>query len=312
MIATAEASTAELTDYEAEQVEEIAAWKAEHPNAISELFHKVAQPVARTLEQVIPDAIVQKAIEASYLAAERAASPEDLMRQAGVRELGEFLGRPLEECDRLARKVGGAALGIGTIEGALTGAGGVFTTALDIPLLFGLALRTIIKIGRCYGFPLDRPTDRAFVLGVFAAALSNSRERKQRILVRLRDIEELLLEEIQENLVVEEAASLLFQIEIFEEVPGVGAISGAFLNLAAIRRVDLTARHVFQERWLRANGKVGVIEPNPDANAGTVSSSSGWAGALARGLYASGYALGYGLALPALLWRRPAPQLAAS
>jgi hypothetical protein len=181
---------------------------------------------------------------------------------------------------------------------------------LDIPLLFGLALRTIIQVGHCYGFPLDRPTDRAFVLGILAAALSNSRERKQRILARLREIEELLLEETQENLVVEEAASLLFQIEVFEEVPGVGAISGAVLNHSAIHRVERTARHVFQERWLRENGKVDVIVPAADAV--PVPSTSHWSDVLARGLYAGCYSLGYGLALPGLLLRRPAPHLTAS
>jgi hypothetical protein len=308
--ATAEAPNAELTDYEAGVVEEIAAWKATHPNVLSELFRLVAQPVARAFEQVIPDAAARKAIEAGYAAAERAADPEDIVRQAGVADLGELLHRPLEECDRLARKVGGAARGLGTVEGALTGAGGVFTTMLDIPLLFGLALRTIIKVGHCYGFPLDRPTNRAFVLGVLAAALTDSRERKQRILARLREIEDLLLEETQENLVVEEAASLLFQLEVFEEVPGVGAISGAVLNHSAIHRVERTARHVFQERWLRENGKVDEIAPAADAVA--IPSTAHWSHVLARGLYAGSYSLGFALALPGLLWRRPEPQLAAS
>lgn len=308
MIATVEAPAAELTEYEAEQVEQIARWKAEHPNILSELFRMVAQPVARAVEQVIPDPVFQRAIEVTYRVAQKAADPELVVRQAGVRDLGELRRLPLEECDRLARKVGELALGIGTLEGALTGAGGVFTTLLDIPLLFGLALRTILQIGHCYGFPLDRPTDQAFVLGVLAAGLTNSRERKQHILVRLREIEDLLLEETEENLVVEEAASLLFQLEVFEEVPGVGAISGALLNLSAIRRVDLTARRVFEERWLRENGKVVEIEPAPDTL--PVPASGQWKGVLARGIYSAGYTIGFGLALPGLLLRGGSPQLA--
>src|SRR5258707_7585367 len=87
MIATVEAPAAELTEYEAEQVEQIARWKAEHPNILSELFRMVAQPVARAVEQVIPDPVFQRAIEVTYRVAQKAADPALVVRQAGVREL---------------------------------------------------------------------------------------------------------------------------------------------------------------------------------------------------------------------------------
>ena len=67
-------------------------------------------------------------------------------------------------------------------------------------------------------------------------------------MVQLRTIEELLLEDIQENIIIEETASLLTQVEIFEDIPVFGAVGGAFLNLWAAHRADLTARHLFQER----------------------------------------------------------------
>src|SRR4051794_29488371 len=105
MIATAEATTTELTEYEAEQVERIAAWKAEHPNALAELFRMAAHPVARAFERVIPDAVARKAIEAGYRAAELTADGRDVARRAGVGDVGELRGRPLEECDGLALTV---------------------------------------------------------------------------------------------------------------------------------------------------------------------------------------------------------------
>ena len=67
------------------------------------------------------------------------------------------------------------AQGVATVEGGLTGAGGIWTTVLDVPILFALCLRTIIKIGHCYGYALDRPNDRAWVLIAFAIALSSTR-----------------------------------------------------------------------------------------------------------------------------------------
>ena len=55
----------------------------------------------------------------------------------------------------------------------MTGAGGFLTTALDIPLLFALAVRSVMEIGR-YGYSLDQPRDERFVLGVLIAAVSGS------------------------------------------------------------------------------------------------------------------------------------------
>ena len=81
-------------------------------------------------------------------------------------------------------------------------------------------------------------------------------------MARLREIEDLLLEETQEQVVVEETASLLTQIEVFEDIPVFGAVTGGLLNLSVAHRADVTARHLFQERWLRDQGKVDEIEPS--------------------------------------------------
>ena len=70
--------------------------------------------------------------------------------------------------------------------------------------------------------------DRHFVLGILIAASSGSLQVKRQRLEDLKQIEKMLLEETQEEILGEEALSLLFQLEIFEAVPGVGMISGAF------------------------------------------------------------------------------------
>ncbi|MDR3639568.1 MAG: EcsC family protein, partial [Isosphaeraceae bacterium] len=161
-----------LTEYEAEQVERIALWKGEHPPVVAEVFRMVAQPVAQLAERVIPDSLARQIIDVTYKAADATAWCRDIEVQAGVKDVTELKQKSLEECDQLALRVGRNAEALAVAEGALTGAGGVFTTLLDVPLLFGVAMRTIIRIGHCYGYPLDRKTDRAYVLGVLVAALA--------------------------------------------------------------------------------------------------------------------------------------------
>jgi hypothetical protein len=262
------------------------------------MFKMITLPGAKVVEQVIPDAVVRGAIERAYDAAERRATQEDIKRQAGVADLGELQRKPLEECDQLATRVSLASQTFSVAEGAATGAGGPLTTLIDIPLLFVLAIRTIFKMGYCYGYRLDGPRDRPYVLAVFLAATSNSLATRRARLARLDEIEKRLFEEMEEDIIAEEAASLLFQLEVFEEVPGVGAVSGALLNLALIRRVDITARRVFQQRWLRDHGKIHKIEP---AEAHARALATGWSGPLKRAAYFGSYYVGFGLTLPAWL-----------
>ena len=252
-----------LTAYECQQVELIAFWKSTPPNPFAELVKKITLPLADLVEKVIPDKLVMTAIEKAYAVAELVAGQEDIKAKAGVHELTELRKKPLEECDGLAQRVGIAAQTWATIQGAATGAGGFITTLIDVPLLFVLSLRTIRRIGHCYGYTLDHPHDRTFVLGILIAGTSGSLAIKRRRLDQLREIKELLVEETEEDILADEALSFLFQLEVFEEVPGIGMISALLLNLAFIRRIEVTAQRVFQERWLEDNGKVHVIKPAP-------------------------------------------------
>ncbi len=49
----------ELTDYEKEQIRQIAAWKSEPPNPLSELWKMITLPAAKLVERVIPDSLVR-------------------------------------------------------------------------------------------------------------------------------------------------------------------------------------------------------------------------------------------------------------
>ncbi len=138
-----------LDEYESRQVEQIAAWKSEFPNPFGELFRAAAQPLGKAVEFIIPDRMAQLAIESTYKAADFAATATDIKVQAGVNELSKLRQCPLAVCDKLSRRVGTIAQAIATAEGALTGACGIWTTLLDVPLLFGECLRMILKIGHC-------------------------------------------------------------------------------------------------------------------------------------------------------------------
>jgi hypothetical protein len=285
----------ELTPYESEQVRRIADWKSKPTSPLQELWKRVSLPVASAIEKVIPDRAVRAAVMASYDASDLLAGQESIKRRAGVRGIAELKHKPLEECDALARGVAATAETIALVEGAVTGFGGVLTTLVDVPLLFTLGIGVTRKIGHCYGYPLESPRDRHFVLGVLIASMAGWLEVRRHRIDQLREIEDLLIEEIQEDILVDEALSLLFQLEVFEGIPGVGTASGALFNWLFMRRLDRTSRMVFQERWLRDNGKVHEIEP---AVTHARALAGGWSGALGRAAYSGCYLLGFGATLP--------------
>lgn len=287
-----------LSEYETAQVERIAAWKGAYPNPVGELLRRTALPVARVVEKLIPNRLALASIDAAYRAAMITSGRPDQGRDEEATKTSSSSAN-LEDCDRQSRMVGTFAQGIGTVEGAFTGAGGVWTTVLDIPLLFTLCLRTILKIGHCYGFALNQPRDKAWVLGAFAVALSSTRERRVELIAKLRDIEDLVLEQTEEQVVVEEAAALITQIEVFEDIPVFGAVTGALLNLSVVHKTDVTARRLFQERWLRTAGKIDAIEPVLSDN--SLPSNVGWAGAFARLVYSTTRGVSFVAALPVCL-----------
>jgi hypothetical protein len=65
-----------------------------------------------------------------------------------------------------------------------------------------------------------------------------------------------------------------------------------------MNRVATTAHRVFQERWLRDNGKVRSIAAAP---LHVRDLTGGWTGALQRAAYSSCYAASFSVALPVCL-----------
>jgi EcsC protein family len=161
-----------------------------------------------------------------------------------------------------------------------------------------------VRIGYCYGYPADTPKDRYFNLGILTIATAGSLAIRLERLDQLKDLEEILIEETQVDVIRSELLSFLFQLEVFEDIPGIGVISGALMNLSFMHRVDVTARKVFQERWLKDNGKVAEIAPAEELARNL---AVGWSGLAGRALYSTVHKVSFGVTLPgymaASLWR---------
>jgi len=83
---------------------------------------------------------------------------------------------------------------------------------------------------------------------------------------------------------------------VIGSVPILGNLASLVLDYAFMRRVDDSARRVFQERWLRRRGKVSVIPP-AEVSTRSQSLSVIWE-ATREILYLGSYGVGFVATLP--------------
>lgn len=260
-----------MSDYEAEQVRQIALWKSEIPSLLLESYHDLARPISKLITHVAPRGLVRKVLQKVEALAEPRRAADDILKASGASRVAELRGRSLEECDQLARMVSIRAEHLALLEGvapaiggvAIPGVGGALTAMVDVPLLLEASLRAVRRIGHCYGFPLDSDADRRFVLAILDIANEDTPagldEERLGLWAPGGPVEW-----------VHDGAEPLDTIERsmvddlpLESIPIVGDLTNLVLDYAFVRRADVTARRVFQERWLRENGKVESIPPVP-------------------------------------------------
>ena len=269
-----------LSEYEKRQIKDISEWKKEEPSVVSKTIGFVLTPVSWVIQKVIPEAAIRGVLDFSSSAAEWLTDTNDITRDAGVKNVEELKRYDLEKSDQLANEIHNWAIGLATIEGGGTGWAGIFGMAFDIPAIIVIALRTIHKMGVCYGFEVKTKSDKDFVLAILAVSGSNAMTEKVAALSTLRTIEVAVAKTTWKKL-AEKAATeqlgkeagiigiknLAKQLGInltkrkaLQAIPAIGLLVGASVNAWYIKEVAWAARRAFQERWLIENHK--IIEIN--------------------------------------------------
>ncbi len=81
-----------------------------------------------------------------------------------VESIEDISNVPLHTMNKISAELSQSRKNIATVQGATTGFGGLFTLAIDIPVILGLSLKTLQEIAIVYGYdPKDR-TERIFIV----------------------------------------------------------------------------------------------------------------------------------------------------
>ena len=266
----------ELNNYEQRQVKLIKEWKNTEPSVVSQGIGKVLSPLTWAAEKVIPEAATKGALDFSSKIAEWLTNTSDVLRDGKVASVEELKTKDLELSDELANKVHDWAIGIAAVEGGVTGTLGLPGIAVDVPTIITTALRTIHKIGVCYGFEGKTKEDRDFILGIMAASGANSMSEKLAALAILRSIEVTIAKQTWKKIIQTAAQDKMSKEAVIialknlakqlgvnltkrkalQTIPLIGGAVGATVNGKYIQDVGWAARRAFQERWLIENRKI--------------------------------------------------------
>lgn len=265
-----------LTEYEKTQVDEILKWKREEPGVVATAINVMTYPATWLIQRIIPDAAIRAVLNAADWMANNLTDANDILRDAKVSKISELKNKDLALCDRLANEVHNWAIGFAIAEGGITGAFAIGGLVADVPAIITLALRTIHKIGLCYGYENESEMDRNFIFGILAASGANSMKEKLAALATLRAIQMAVAKQTWKT-IAEKAAMRQLSIEggiitiknlakqlginltkrkILTAIPVIGSVVGASVNGWFIKDVGWAARRTFQEKWLIDNNKI--------------------------------------------------------
>ncbi|HUR39599.1 MAG TPA: EcsC family protein [Verrucomicrobiae bacterium] len=260
-----------MTPYEQKVLKAIRAWEAEEPGWGTRLLAKPGSKVAQMVQVVVPPAAVRAALLGADKLGRKLSDERSILKRAGVDTLADLRIGELEACDRLAKTVSRRATTLGGATGAIFGVAGAAGLVADIPTLLTLALRTVHRIGFCYGEQGGAEDERRTGIAIFALVSANSAEEKRRALAALRGGDAALdaawrdgVERVAERELAKEATVYSLQNlartigvnlgrrKAAGAIPVLGAAVGGAVNAWYLSDVAQVARHVFQERWLAA------------------------------------------------------------
>lgn len=294
-----------LTDYENRILAEMERWLSQRSSFPGEAMKLATEPFAQLTKRILPDQFLENSFKKAEGLVQKSSHIQAFLNVAEVSSVYELRSRSLEYCDRLAQKYSVRAERAAMIDGLVAGLGGTVTEILNLPILVAAALRTICLIGHSYGYELLGHHAKEYVLAILNLAAVDEPGRRQELFLEVIRIEtdsessEVTDNDVDQNFkhyLTTDVEILLIEQITLESIPVAGDLISIVLSYDFMHHVDLTARHVFQERRLRESGKIQTIQPLSQHKRRSAI-RQGWEASSQIG-YMLGYSVGYSTTFP--------------
>jgi len=161
---------------------------------------------------------------------------------------------PLEEMITLSDKLQKERVKLATVQGASTGFGGIFTLAIDIPFILGMALKTLQEIAIIHGYDPNDKMERIFIVKClqFTSADIVGKEAILEVLSSMHDSKnasEKMISQLQGwQEVFFTYRDQMGWKKLFQMVPIAGMIFGAYANKGMMQDVAETGIMLYRKR----------------------------------------------------------------
>lgn len=142
-----------------------------------------------------------------------------------------------------------------SLEGAVTGAGGLLMGLADFPVLIGLKMKLLFDIASLYGFDVKDYRERLYILYVFQLAFSSQQKRNEvyQHILGWNDFAKTLPEQAEDfnwRSFQQEYRDYIDLAKMAQLVPVIGAAVGAIANYKLVAQLGETAMNCYRLRLL--------------------------------------------------------------
>ncbi len=169
-----------------------------------------------------------------------------------VETLEDVQHMPVEDMLKISEFLQKNRKNFATAQGASTGFGGIFTIAIDIPVILGLALKTLQEIALVHGYDPNDKVERIFIVKCLQFASSDI-VGKEAILKELSAMQGVSAQEMMSQLKGWQEVFFTYRDhfgmkKLFQMIPVAGMLFGAYANRTMIHDIAEAGTMLYRKR----------------------------------------------------------------
>jgi uncharacterized protein (DUF697 family) len=238
-----------MTAYEKKAFLLLNDWKQKMQKKPS-LTNRIAKGIQNKINNIIPEKVhkvitvtIEKMVKAVLFGA-KYTTTDKLATNASLQLRESYIKRQINFYQKTA-----------TIEGAITGTGGILMGFAEFPVLIGIKMKLLFNIATLYGFNVKDYKERLYILYIFQLTYS-SQQRRNEIYCLLQNWESysILLpadaDEFDWRTFQQEYRDYIDLAKMAQLIPVIGAAVGAIANYHLIAQLGETAMNCYRMRML--------------------------------------------------------------
>lgn len=235
-----------MNEYEIKIYEEIEEWKRKLTKR-SSILNRVSKKAQAKINEKIPEKVHQVITDSLKNLVKATLVGSDFTTKKGQSE-GLTLPQKDEQLSKKLEFFRKTAM----IEGAGTGAGGIFLGLADFPLLLSIKMKFLFEAAAIYGFDTTEYEERLFLLHVFQLAFSSDETRIETLnVIENWEQEKERLTEMNWREFQQEYRDYIDFVKMLQLVPGIGLFVGAYANYRLLDHLGETAMNTYRLRIIK-------------------------------------------------------------